>query len=100
MSAVYTYGDGAIVVFGGSGGLGSYICRAFAQAGCNVALTYRSAAGAAEQLQEDLARSGVRVSAHQVDIVDPAQVEACLAAVGERYGTIHTIVYAAGPHID
>ena len=100
MSANFTYPQGAVVVIGGSGGLGSYICRAFAEAGCDVALTYRTAREEAERLRLDLVRAGVSASAHQVDIVAPEQVEAAFAAINEQHGSIHTVVYAAGPYID
>ena len=42
------------VVTGGSGGIGSAICRQFAGAGATVAFTYRSGREAAERVQASL----------------------------------------------
>lgn len=100
MPAIYTYPTGAVVVFGGSGGAGSDVCRAFAAAGCDVAISYHSAKEKAEALAQELTQKGVLASIGRADIRDPAQVEAFLADVVATHGTIHTIVYAAGPHID
>ena len=46
------------VVTGGSGGIGSEICRHFAEAGCTVAFTYRTGKQAAERILETLPGTG------------------------------------------
>ena len=51
---------GAVLVVGGSGGIGSVIAREFARAGSDVALTYRTKQAAADQTVERSARSGAR----------------------------------------
>lgn len=100
MAASLTYPKGAVVVFGGSGGVGSDICRAFAEAGCNVAFTYLSGTDVATALVKELANTRVTVTAHHIDITDAQQVVDGLAAIASRHGSIHTIVYACGPRID
>lgn len=100
MGALFTYPKGAAVIFGGSGGAGSHVCRAFAAAGSEVAFTYLSAQGAAQALVSELEGAGAAASAHCVNIIDPRQVVDALAVIASRHDGIHTVVYACGPHID
>jgi 3-oxoacyl-[acyl-carrier protein] reductase len=100
MAVLYTYPPGCVLVFGGSGGAGSDICRAFAAAGCDVAFTYHASHAAANALTAELQQSGVFVTAHQVDITDPDRCVDTLDAVVRSHGRVHTVVYACGPHID
>jgi len=100
MPAIYTYPKGAAVVFGGSGGAGSDVCRAFAAAGCDVAVHFHSAEAKAQAIADELKQHGVQASIGKADIREFDEVQAFLADVVKAHGSIHTIVYAAGPHID
>jgi len=86
-------------VTGGTGGIGTAVCRLLAARGASVALTYRSNAAAAEDLVAELSASGVRAVADPVDLTDAAATAEHIASVQERFGEIHTVVHAAGPHI-
>jgi NAD(P)-dependent dehydrogenase (short-subunit alcohol dehydrogenase family) len=91
------FGDraGAALVLGASGGLGAAIAALLAERGCRLALSYRSASS--PRIAELLARKETR--AYQLDLGD---AEACARVVGEvntDFGAIHTLVYAAGPHV-
>lgn len=87
------------MVLGGSGGIGSSICEAFGRSGVDVALSYRSNAAAAEALAARLAASGRRATAVRVDTADPSSIERGLKEVVERFGGIHSVVYAIGADI-
>lgn len=87
---------GAVVVIGGSGGLGREIARAFAAQGLAVALSYRGNADAAETLVAEL---GPQAMAGQVDLLASENAGAFLADVAARFGKIGTVVYAAGPKV-
>jgi NAD(P)-dependent dehydrogenase (short-subunit alcohol dehydrogenase family) len=89
--------DGVAVVAGGSGGLGAAICAALAADGCDIALTYRSNEAKAQKVVEELRTTGRQVSASQLDLTDGAAVAKYLAETRQRFGRIHTVVYAAGP---
>ena len=88
--------DGAVLVIGGSGGVGQAVCREFAKAGSDVALTYHSKRETAETLAGEFRALGRKASCHQLTIGDPAAVDAVVAAVAAEHGRIHTIVLGAG----
>ncbi|MDI2131472.1 SDR family NAD(P)-dependent oxidoreductase [Yinghuangia seranimata] len=95
----FTGRPGAAVVVGASGGLGAAIARLLAERGSDLALTYRSRAGAADELAAEAAALGRRAKTWQVDLTDAAGVAAFVDAAAEEFGGVHTVVYASGPHI-
>jgi NAD(P)-dependent dehydrogenase (short-subunit alcohol dehydrogenase family) len=82
--------SGVAVVAGGTGGLGSVITRLLVGRGARVAVTYRSNEGRAKELIDEL---GVR--ADPLDLTDSAATSAYVEGLGD----VHTVVYAAGPHV-
>jgi 3-oxoacyl-[acyl-carrier protein] reductase len=80
------------VVAGGSGGLGSQIVRLLARRGARVRFTYRSNAERADALCAEL---GSAVSGDQLELTDADAVGRYVS----RLGVVHTLVYAAGPHV-
>ena len=91
------YGTGAVLIGGGSGGIGSAIARRFARAGARVALTYHRNRSAAEQIAEDVHALGSEALYAPVDLTQVEEVEAFVAQTADHFGGIHTLVYAAGP---
>jgi NAD(P)-dependent dehydrogenase (short-subunit alcohol dehydrogenase family) len=91
---------GAALVVGGSGGIGSAIARGFAEAGVPLAITYRHNREAADRLATEVRDRGGSCAAHRVDLGDLGSVNACLDAVIEEHGSVHSIAHAAGTHID
>ncbi|MGZ2747724.1 SDR family NAD(P)-dependent oxidoreductase [Burkholderia stagnalis] len=92
--------EGAVPVFGGSGGIGQGVALEFGRAGVPVAVGYRSKAEVAERVARAIRDAGVKASTHAVDVTDPAQVDAALAAAIDAHGRVHTVVWAAGPFVD
>lgn len=90
---------GAAIVTGGSGGIGAAVCRRLVRAGSRVAFTYRSRRQQADSLLSELAGAPVPVSAHRVDLTDPAATQRFVDAVAGESGGVHTVVYASGPHV-
>ncbi len=84
----------AVVVTGGSGGIGSAICREFARAGATVAFTYRTGHAAAERLQSSLAGRGHW--AKQVAVDDSAGLKILAAEVESKHGRCDVLVNCAG----
>jgi NAD(P)-dependent dehydrogenase (short-subunit alcohol dehydrogenase family) len=93
------FDGGVAIVAGGSGGIGSAICAALAEAGTNVALTWRSREAAADAVVTAVEAQGREALAMQVDHTDSEAMKAFVDAAASRFGRVHSVVYAAGPHI-
>lgn len=92
-------GSGAVVV-GGTGAIGSACVRLLARRKARVAFTYRSADERAVALREEVeGYSAAEVPVRRLDVSDPDDAHACLQSLAERLGGLHTLVYAAGPHV-
>ena len=90
---------GCALVVGGSGGIGRAVVRLLAERGSNVAVTYREHQGDADRVCAEASSFGVRASAHSLDVTDPESGNQAVAQVLGRHGGLHTLVYAAGPHV-
>lgn len=90
---------GVALVTGGTGGIGAAVCRTLVARGSDVAFTYRSRDNAARELEAALTTDDRRVVGDQLDLTDPEATARYVAATVSRYGAIHTLVHAAGPHI-
>ncbi len=90
---------GAALVVGGSGGLGVAIVRMLARRGSDVALTYRTRKDAGESVSASAREWGVRATAYELDLTFPEAAADVVAAAAEDFGGLHTVVYAAGPHV-
>lgn len=90
---------GAALVAGGSGGIGSAVCRLLIERGSNVALTYRTDKEAAEEVATLGGRHGVDVSTWEVDLTDAGATARFANEVIARHGTMHSLVHAAGPFV-
>lgn len=88
--------DGAVLVVGGSGGVGQAVCREFARAGTDVAITYRTKRDAAEQLAAELRALGRKATIHQLTIGDAARCDAVVEEAAAAHGRLHTVVVGAG----
>ncbi|HUR42061.1 MAG TPA: SDR family oxidoreductase [Verrucomicrobiae bacterium] len=95
-----SFPGGAALVFGGSGGIGQHVAKSFAKAGTDVAIVYRSKKDVAEKVAGDIAAAGRRVTVHQADVADRAQVDVAVAAAVKAHGRIHTVGWAAGPVVE
>jgi len=96
------FGDrsGVALVTGGSGGLGEMICRRLAQRGCDVALTYNRRREPAEHVRDEILRTGREGSIWQLDLRDASAAAGVAAEVLEQFGSVHTLVHAAGLYVD
>jgi Dehydrogenases with different specificities (related to short-chain alcohol dehydrogenases) len=84
------------LVTGGSRGIGAACARALAQAGYAVAVSYRSAPQAADEVVTQIRRAGGVAEAFQGDIADRSVAAALPGRVAERLGPPAVLVNNAG----
>lgn len=84
------------LVTGGTRGIGRAIVKAFAEAGANVAFTYRSSVDAASALVADLEEQGTEALALQGDVADLDTAQTHVDAVLERWDALDVLVNNAG----
>ena len=87
---------GALVVTGGSRGIGAAICRLGAGRGWAVCVNYASSAGEAAGVVADIEGAGGRAIAVQADVSKPREVEAMFQQVDEALGPVTGLVNNAG----
>ena len=90
---------GAAFVAGGSGGLGAAIVHMLSDRGSRIALTYRSAVETAAAVADRVRDAGGEAESWQLELVDADATARVLGEAEERFGGIHTLVYAAGPDL-
>ena len=83
------------LVTGGTGGIGTAICRRLAQLGLRVVTNYRSERKA-QALKEALAAEGLDVNLLPADITEFAQCEQMIRAIESEFGRLDVIVNNAG----
>jgi len=96
-NATLSFDPGAVIVAGGSGGIGEGIARRFAAAGVPVLITYHSSERKALAVRSGIESAGGRCEHLQIDLADPAQVDTLFAHAESTLGKIAHVVYAAGP---
>lgn len=87
---------GVAFVAGGSGGIGAAIVRLLAERGSDIVLTYRANQEAADAVAAEVTKLGRQVRSLRLDLTDES---ATAEAVSGTADGIHTLVYAAGPHV-
>jgi 3-oxoacyl-[acyl-carrier protein] reductase len=103
MNFVFPMRDQIAVVIGGSGAIGSAICRHFAGAGATCIVTYNSGGQAAKELVANL--SGKGHSVEHIPVDDSAALGALADKVNATHGRLDVLVNCAGitrfvPHND
>ena len=85
-----------VLITGGAGGLGRALATRLAARGGHVALWDRDAHALERAAEEVAAASGRRPHVDAVDVTDPAQLDAGLAAVRQALGAVSVLVNNAG----
>ncbi|HEY6492202.1 MAG TPA: SDR family oxidoreductase [Trebonia sp.] len=88
----------AVLVTGGSRGIGAAVVRAFAERGDRVAVHCRDGVAAAEAVRESLPGQGHIVV--QADLSDAEAVRVMIDDVADRFGGLDVLVNNAGIYVD
>lgn len=91
---------GAVLVFGGSGGIGQEVAKSFGKAGSDVAIVYRSKKEVAEKVAASIEAGGRKATIHAADVRDAKQLGEAVKAAIAAHGRIHTVVWGAGPVVE
>lgn len=89
-----------MLLFGGSGGIGSGVARTFAACGGDIAVVYRTRPEAAEAVAAQARTMGRKASVHGADVTRPDEVRAAIDAAIAEHGRIHSVVWGAGPLVN
>ena len=85
------------LVTGGAGGIGGAVVRGLARSGISgIAVNYRKSGRAAEELAQEMTRSGVKAIAIQADVQNDQQVRSMIARIDDTFGQLDVLVNNAG----
>ncbi len=84
------------MVTGGSRGIGAALVKAFAAAGANVAFSYQSSAGAANELATSLSKGDIKVKAYLSNAASYDEAGKLIESVLADFGRIDALVNNAG----
>jgi 3-oxoacyl-[acyl-carrier protein] reductase len=84
--------DRAVLVTGGTRGIGRAIAMAYAGEGARVATTYANDEGAANTVVQDIEAAGGMGLATRLDLSDPASIGSAIADTVERFGALDVLV--------
>ncbi|ALR21840.1 MULTISPECIES: SDR family NAD(P)-dependent oxidoreductase [Sphingobium] len=90
---------GAAFVVGGTGGLGSAICRRLSTEWDNIAIGYRSSREKALAVAASLQNGIGQALPVSCDLSNRDSIEAGIRATVDRFGTIGTMIFASGVEI-
>ena len=97
----HAYPEGFALVIGGSGGVGTAICKELVESQVPLLLTYNSNQKRAGALVSELHAVSTDVACCQVSLQNLASLEAALELGLEAYGRLHSVFIATGydiPH--
>ncbi len=84
------------LVTGAAKRIGRSIALALAEAGADVAITYRGSEAEANQTVEELSGYGIRAQAFRCDVGDEASVKSAVSAAERAFGRLDLLVNNAG----
>ncbi|MBV1918241.1 MAG: SDR family oxidoreductase, partial [Sphingomonadaceae bacterium] len=92
--------DGAALVLGASGGIGSEVARVLARDGADLALVYNRNEDAARKVARDAKDLGRDATVHQCDVTDPQALSAMIKDAAASHGRLHSLIWCAGPLVE
>ena len=84
------------IITGATRGIGRGIAQTFARNGCNVAFTFSSSAEAAQSLEKELNKLGVKAKYYQSNAADFGEAQTLVDKVLEEFDSVDVLVNNAG----
>ena len=84
------------IITGATRGIGRGIAQTFARNGCNVAFTFSSSAEAAQSLEKELNKLGVKAKSYQSNAADFGEAKKLVDNVLEEFDSVDILVNNAG----
>src|SRR5690606_32801372 len=84
------------IITGASRGIGRGIAEVFAQQGANVAFTFSSSVEAANELENELKKHGVKAKGYQSNAADFEAAQKLVEEVLEDFGQVDVLINNAG----
>ncbi len=92
--------QGAALVFGASGGIGSAVAGVLAADGADLALVYNRKRDAAEAVAQAAQGLGRMATVHQCDVTDEGALAELIRQAAATHGRIHSLIWCAGPLVE
>lgn len=86
----------AIIVTGGSRGIGADIVKGLARDGYNVVLNYNKSEEQAKNIQQELSQNNINIDIFKADVTQREQVKSLIDFCIEKYGKIDVLINNAG----
>jgi len=86
----------AVLITGGSTGIGAALARAFAAQGARIAIGYHASEGRAKAIVEEIKAGGGESIAVNGDVANPADCDRIAAEAADRFGRIDGLINNAG----
>ncbi len=93
---MHDFTDTNVLITGGTRGIGRSMVQAFAEAGANVAFTFRSSTDEAEALKKQPSNAGTEVLAFQGDAAQMEAAEEAIGGVVDAWGSLDVLINNAG----
>jgi glucose 1-dehydrogenase len=100
MKTSFRFDGDRVLVTGASSGIGRAVAVAFGGAGARVGVNYRSGAGSAESVAEEVRSAGGEAVTLQGDVSDAASVEGIFQGMRDAFGGVDCVVINAGLQAD
>ncbi len=92
--------DKAILITGGSSGIGKITAFMFAKEGAKVAITYKSNKEGADEVVNEIKKSGGKAIHVKADLINDAEAKNVVDVVIKEFGKIDVLVNNAGRYIE
>ncbi len=89
---------GVALVIGGSGGIGSAVCRLLSSRGSDIAFTYNQNAEKADALYEEITSQNNECTYGSPQLTNEMEMHEFVQSLSDQ-GGVHTLIYAAGPPV-